>query len=462
MRVASLERTNMARIPIAKDVAVVTGSLGEYVENRSLLLEKYSFHKEWGLDNIKANDATRWSLMRISEGGDSEIARDSRRRRDQSNGRGVHGDKQLRLEDEARLADALANTKCGSAELSKMRIAHSNQFVGILRRAYGTNAAIIVGQLEGRMAINLADSLIQNAGIALDRLFGFPYIPGSAVKGICRHTALEELKSADPAQQKPLLEIFVKVFGVSGSDFENGSLSQFSNLVDESRRDIKGAISFLPAYPVNEARIVVDMTNVHTPDYYQNWQVTDLAKENPKPNPFPTVEKGAQFAFAMVLNGIDMDSSLLARASKWLEKAITENGVGAKTAAGYGWFSLKPNLLEELLKKEEEADQQRKQEEENRRKVEAAKDAEKERLAKLTPEQLAMESLMKLPDHEFAERVIKLLELSDADQKAILLALTTTERKDRLKKWRKSDKPNDKARINSINEAASKHNFKLP
>src|SRR5690606_33167955 len=116
----------------------------------------------------------------------------------------------------------------------------------------------------------------------------------------------------------------------------------------EKDADRKGAVSFLPAYPVNEARIVVDLTNVHYPDYYRNGRTEDLSQEKPRPNPFPAVECGAQFAFCLVLNGMDMRPEILAAARRWLESALTERGLGAKTASGYGWFSLQPQILSEL------------------------------------------------------------------------------------------------------------------
>jgi hypothetical protein len=59
----------MPRVPIAGDLSEVIGDFAERVENRSLLLDKFAFHKRWGTDDLKANDAHRWSLLRISEGG---------------------------------------------------------------------------------------------------------------------------------------------------------------------------------------------------------------------------------------------------------------------------------------------------------------------------------------------------------------------------------------------------------
>jgi hypothetical protein len=76
----------MARIPITGDVAELIGSAAERLENRSLLLDKFVFHKDWGLDDFRANDAHRWTLMRLSDGGAAVLNEEAARRKGQANG----------------------------------------------------------------------------------------------------------------------------------------------------------------------------------------------------------------------------------------------------------------------------------------------------------------------------------------------------------------------------------------
>lgn len=68
--------------------------------------------------------------------------------------------------------------------------------------------------------------------------------------------------------------------------------------------------------------------------------------QNPTPIKFLTVEN-TSFNFALALNKketdrnqkiIDSDPALLDDAVVWLKKALTEQGVGAKTSVGYGYF----------------------------------------------------------------------------------------------------------------------------
>lgn len=433
------------------DLAEVVGSAAERVENRSLLLEKFAFHKKWGLDGVEPNDAHRWTLLRIAEGGDVELAREARKRAGDAERlaqRGRNPEKAARLRVEAALANTLASTAKPPTDLAALRAQHTRRFLGLFRSAFGNRACVTIGQLEGRLAINLADGLIQNAGICLDRLFGLPFIPGSAVKGVCRHAALEELKKATGDQRAKLFRIVVSVFGAATSDFEAprsprgrddkgkaaGSFFPYLDLTEPINQ--KGAVSFLPAYPVNESKVVVDLTNVHTPEYYRTGEIESLANERPLPNPFPVVEAGAQFAFCLVLNRIDQDPALLDHARRWLEMALTVHGLGAKTAAGYGWFALRPDVLTALEEEEARSEAARRAAAEAAEQARRAQLAEEARQAGLSPEDRAAEQLLRLSDDDFAAFAKALSGKSEPEQRAFFKLLGGPKR-DRWKAWKR-------------------------
>jgi len=427
-----------ATIPMPGDVAALIGTWAEHVENRSLLLDKFVFHKKWGLGELKANDAHRWTLLRIADGGDGVITREANSRQEESRRlQQRNPEKSERLADEAELAKRLASTAKPPADLAQLRSRHTRRFIGLFRSAYGSRAAVTIGQLEGRLAINLADSLIQNAGICLDRLLGLPFIPGSAVKGVCRAAALEEVKAAGDANKVKLLGTFCTVFGTAENDYTHGDLRSFRRMLPDAG-DRKGAVSFLPAYPVNEAKVVVDLTNVHYPDYYRSGRTENLSNEKPQPNPFPAIETGAQFAFCLVLNGMNAEPELLSAASRWLQSALTVRGLGAKTAAGYGWFSIQPAVLEEIEAEE------RREAESAAAKVEAARQAESERLreserlATLSPEALAAEKLLQLADESFATFAKDIATKPEAEQRAFISLLASNkDKRERWKTWKK-------------------------
>ena len=446
----------MARIPIASDVAELIGTAAEKVENRSLLLDKFVFHKRWPVETdergreVKWDEASRWSFMRIAEGASQLLSRDASAKRYRADGRNVEPENRTRLLAEAQLAESLAKVSWDSKELSTLRARHTRRFLSLFRGAFAQRASVIIAQLEGRLAINLADSLIQNAGICLDRLFGLPFIPGSAIKGVCRHAALAELRAAAAGEQSRLFDVFRAVFGTADNDFANGDLRPFQHLLSGRAENQKGAVAFLPAYPVNEARVVVDLTNVHYPDYYRTGRTEDLSNERPQPNPFPAVEVGAQFAVCLILNSIADDPNLLQTAARWLEVALTVHGLGAKTASGYGWFSLRPDVLQQLL------DEDRREVEAEAAKVravaeaEAKAEAERQRRNAMPPDDLAVETLLKLSDEAFATAAKELANKPEPEQRAMLRLLREhKEKRDRWKTWKKK-KPELAAAIEAV------------
>lgn len=461
----------MASIPLAGDLVDVIGPFAERVENRSLLLDKFCFHKQWGLGDLKANDAHRWTLLRVSENGPALLSREAQDKKNQAQRLAVrNAEKAQRLRSEAGIASSLSSTRLDTSELTALREKHTRRFVGLFRSAYGPRAVVAIGQLEGRLAINLADSLIQNAGISLDRLFGLPFIAGSAVKGVCRHAALEELKASQGENRAKLFEEFRVVFGTADNDFANGDLRPFRDLLAGRLENWRGRVSFLPAYPVNNAKVVVDLTNVHYPLYYGGdkrrnipaGQEGSLKEEKPLPNPFPAVETGAQFAFCLVLRSPQENAATLSAARRWLESALTIRGLGAKTASGYGWFSLQPAVLEQIQAEEKKAEAAAQAKSQQEAAARAAAAAEAARIADMPPSEAARNRFVKLNEEGFAKAVSELATLSAEEQKGLLLALLCPEKKDAWKRWKKSDKPANKARVEALLAAAKTHGVALP
>lgn len=329
----------LAKPPIVGDVAELIGDYAEKVENRSLLLGKFPIHKSWPVDSSspdrKWDDASRWSFLRVAEDGSSILERELNRKEQLAKGKDVTPENLLRYQEEADLLRRLKSCACRrlDQDLSKLRQEHVKQFVDRFAD-HPDRHLVLIGKLCAPLAVNLSDSLIQNAGICLDRLFGEPYIPGSAVKGVSRHVALSRLKAG-----KITVLTFQKLFGTADVDFSSkGDLAEFADEVPEERRNRKGGFDFLAAYPISNVKVSVDMTNVHYPDYYQSGRAEDLSKEKPRPNPFPVTSPGANFAFCVVRNGMSGNASLLELMRGIVREALETQGLGAKTASGYGWF----------------------------------------------------------------------------------------------------------------------------
>ena len=189
-----------------------------------------------------------------------------------------------------------------------------------------TRKRMIELRTADRLMVGMADGVLENCGLTLHRFFGVPCIRGSAIKGIARDAAASH-PDAD--------RLFIKTFGNP----------------QEENTPLQGAVGFLDAFSADEgARIELDVCTPHFPKYYghaseRGVEVNPKAldTENPIPNVFPAVAKGVRFRFVLLLldkRFPDAESSeLLDFAGNALRLALIENGIGAKTAAGYGRFT---------------------------------------------------------------------------------------------------------------------------
>ncbi len=243
----------------------------------------------------------------------------------------------------------------------------------------------IHARLEARLLINMAGSVLENAGLNLDR-YGTAYIPGSAVKACARRTALATLRQWCESGVKPsaaqqdalapaatsftspgdLLLAIVHVFGCTdlewhdydykknkGSDLAWACTDQWIVLSDAARATLNkvagvrgeatpcrsGTVAFLPAYPTKRptADLELDVLTGHHPDYYGGMLPTAIDAENPIPVFFPAVAAKAVYAFPLLPVG-PPNLDALVNARTWLATGLAVLGVGAKTAAGYGYF----------------------------------------------------------------------------------------------------------------------------
>ena len=190
-------------------------------------------------------------------------------------------------------------------------------------------------KLKSRLIINQAGGILENAGLCLHPHFGYPYIPGSAVKGVARHAAWCEWHEAEEPHKADIARKMARVFGYPTGD--KGLDDHLKDLACDAKRG--GCISFWAAQPDGGTTLVTDIVNCHHMKYYGSDNPSAVATDDEAPNPqfFPAVESGTTFLFTLVpLRGAGEEEIKLAKG--WLIKALTKNGVGAKTSAGYGWF----------------------------------------------------------------------------------------------------------------------------
>ena len=175
-------------------------------------------------------------------------------------------------------------------------------------------------QPEWRMNIGLGGESVYETGITLHHIYGFPYIPATAIKGITHHYANEQ-KKEKKIDEKLILEIF-------GSESEDSDNPQ------------KGKVIFFDTFPVDEIILSPDIMNNHYPDYYDNAKKPPADWQSPRPILFLTV-KDTSFKFVVGMKPKDYTKNpdLLNEAIDLLKNALQEKGIGAKTAVGYGYMT---------------------------------------------------------------------------------------------------------------------------
>ena len=227
---------------------------------------------------------------------------------------------------------------------------------------------------DWRLAIGLGSGSVFETSISLQRVDGFPYIPASAVKGALRSYLITNLFGEDETENEPLLNAefrayqdlsFCKIFGCPDKAEkvlfdENGNAQKKSdgkyktqkidvalkNDKNEGQENI-GNIIFFDAYPTHSPQgcIKADIMNNHYQPYY-NGEAPPADYHKLNPIIFLTVE-GLSFQFMVGLRkGTDntdielgaKSGDMLSVVSDFLKLALTQHGIGAKTAVGYGYM----------------------------------------------------------------------------------------------------------------------------
>ena len=177
--------------------------------------------------------------------------------------------------------------------------------------------------IDWRLIVGLGGEHVQETNMTFHHIYGIPYVPGSAVKGVLRHWWLDLLqqdqnflqqnryfvKSKDEIDESIALKdpVFLSIFGSP---------------------EQRGEVQFLDAYPTEAVHFAIDIMNPHYSKYY-NGSEPPTDHQDPKPINFLTVEK-TTFRFAF-----------LAQDQTLLDKLKDHNPVQcSKTSASHATVSL--------------------------------------------------------------------------------------------------------------------------
>lgn len=223
------------------------------------------------------------------------------------------------------------------------------------QRRIAGKACEFVARTIGPLTLHLSRaSVLENAGICLHPIYGFAYLPGAGLKGLCRAYAetvwmLQPEQQADPTKAWRTIE---RIFGWAPSSDEirtresKGVVTKPWKPKSVPKRGKReeasaGAIVFHDAWPVNWPELTEDIVNNHHSRYYQAIDDTPPGDWEP-PNLvlFLTVRPKTEFHFALAKRRDDVAQEYLVQAATWLQEALVHDGAGGKTAAGYGQFQI--------------------------------------------------------------------------------------------------------------------------
>jgi len=165
-----------------------------------------------------------------------------------------------------------------------------------------------------RVVVNHGNESVLENSLALHPYYGFPVVPGSALKGVTRHFC-DEFLDIDP-------KTINKIFGNSSNE---------------------GSIIFLDAWPENIINkfFEVDLFTQHYVEFYRK---NDLPSDNQPTNPvnFLVVRRGIKFEFSIAPSSKcqkDDVKQLMIITQEHIIEAMRKFGVGAKTDSTYGYFN---------------------------------------------------------------------------------------------------------------------------
>lgn len=193
-----------------------------------------------------------------------------------------------------------------------------------------------------RLLIGFGNPSVIETNLELEHIYGFPYIPGSALKGILSNYLINEYftnQKGEASEEKALKDQgFCDIFGCPKESF-----------YEEERR---GKVLFLDSLPNENPKLEKDIMTPHFGKYYNSeGQKPPADYYTPNVIDFLGISKNIEFHFYLGIKKselkwkISKDSdletnelSILDFVKKKLMEALEFQGLGAKTAVGYGYF----------------------------------------------------------------------------------------------------------------------------
>jgi len=213
---------------------------------------------------------------------------------------------QMKEEDSKKFRQSIANMTFAKEHIANLALRQQAMMKSL--KDSGWHVESFNAITDSRLIIGLGGTSVIETGMTLHPLYGFPYLPGSGLKGLARAYAEIALET------KPSGEDLREIFGSEDKD---------SRYAINNRQ---GKVFFMDGIPTAFPQLDLDIMNPHYSYYYLN----------PVPVTFLTVASEQKFSLAVFSRNRD----LLEKATQWLICGLTELGAGGKTNVGYGYFKI--------------------------------------------------------------------------------------------------------------------------
>ena len=190
---------------------------------------------------------------------------------------------------------------------------------------------------QWRLVSGLGGHSVYETSINLHHIYGVPFIPASSIKGVLRSWILFSKFNNDESEAIIKCRMFCEVFGCPGE-----IRSKASNKIEKSFLGFayQGKVTFFDGMPIETPKIVPDVMNPHYGEWYTKGKAP-VDSDKPVPIFFLTV-KDTAFQFLIGSKYYNLNEDIFWDGKTlgwWLINALSEHGIGAKTAVGYGYMN---------------------------------------------------------------------------------------------------------------------------
>lgn len=216
-------------------------------------------------------------------------------------------------------------------DLWSQAIASRKSLLNTLQAQHGQSFATVTLVNSSRLLLHLGRaSVLENVGLYCDHTTGLPLIPGTAVKGaLSTWTCWGDHFDEGGESFRSFTEESIQRSRFSSAEFSLAARIFGDNSSQGSKR--AGEITFLGGFPSTAPKLGLDIVNPHV-----DAKGSDI---DPKPNLFLSIEPDTEWTFPFLArSGQDDSKALLEKTILWTQEALSQVGLGAKTAAGYGRF----------------------------------------------------------------------------------------------------------------------------